>query len=136
MLQRFRNALIGIALSIAAILIVALLDGVFQNFLPSVSDLRVGQTNLATWLVMAELGIAFLLAGYWGRRWRSALIWVLLPIVALYVAAIATAPYVFGCDPVRHFGCALVHSPFVVGIVGSSIGYVVSTATGDVPHVV
>ena len=137
MRQRFRNALIGIALSIAAILIVALLDGAFQNFLPSVSDLRVGRTNLATCLVMAELGVAFLLAGYWGRRWRSALVWVLLPIVALYVGAVATAPYVYGCDPVRHFWeCAFVHSPFVFGIVGSSIGYAVSQVDGGVPHVV
>jgi hypothetical protein len=137
MLQRFRGALIGTALGIAAILVVALLDGAFLNLLPSVSNLRVGQTNLATCLVMAELGIAFLLAGYLGRRWHSALVWVLLPVVALYIGAIATAPYVYGCDPVRYlWGCAFVHSPFVIGIVASCIGYVASRTNRNVPHVV
>ena len=137
MLQHLRSALIGAALGIAAILVVALLDGAFQNFLPSVSELHVGQTNLATFLVMVELGIAFLLVGYLGKRWRTALIWVLLPTVALYVAVVATAPDVFGCNPVRVFwGCAFLHSPFVIGIVATCVGYVVSKVPGGVPHVV
>lgn len=137
MLHALRNVLIGIALGIAAILVVAVLDGAFTNFLPSVSDLRVGQTNLATCLVMVELAIAFLLAGYLGKRWRAALIWVLLPIVAFYVGAAATAPYAFGCNPIRAFwGCTLVHSPFVIGIVACCVGYIASAAKGEVPRVV
>jgi hypothetical protein len=137
MFQRFRNVLIGIALGIAAILVVAALDGAFLNFMPSISNVRVGQTNLATCLVMIELAVAFLLAGHFGKRWRTALIWVLLPVVALYVGAAVTAPYVYACDPTRFFwGCAFVHSPFVIGIVAGCIGYFVSKSRVGARHVV
>ena len=140
MVQPLRNAVIGIALGIAAILLVALLDGAFLNFLPSVSNLRVGATSLATCFVMVELVAAFFAAGYLARQWvkgRGALLWVVLPILVAYVVAVLKAPYLYGCDPTRFlWGCAFVHSPFIIGIAASCIGYVVRKQTFGVPHVV
>ena len=117
MLKRLRKPMIGIGLAIGAMLVVAVLDGTFQTFFPFLSDLRVGHTNLATCVVIAELAAALLLAGYLGRRWHSALGWVLLPVVALYAAAVATAPDFYVCSPIRVlWGCTIVHMPFVIGI--------------------
>jgi hypothetical protein len=135
MFQPFRNPLIGIALGSAAFLAVALLDGAFTNFMPSVSSLPVAQTNLATCLSFAVLVVAFLLAGYWGRRWRTGLVWLLVPLVALYVRAVATAPYVYACHPARLWWCAFVHAPFVIGIVACCIGYSVRRSTVGAQHV-
>jgi hypothetical protein len=137
MIQPVRNALIGLALGGAAVLAVALLDGAFTNFMPSISNVPIAQTNLATCLVMVELVVALLLAGYWGKRWHAALIWVLVPIVGLYVGAVATTPYIYACDPTRFFwGCTFVHAPFVIGIVACCVGYFAGRSTAGVQHVV
>ena len=137
MVQPFRSALIGLALGSGAFLAVALLDGAFTNFMPSLSNVRVAQTNLATWFVFGELVVAFLVAGHWGKRWRAALAWLLVPISAIYVSAIAGAPYAYGCNPARVFwGCVLVHAPFLIGILACCIGYSFRVSTPGARHVV
>jgi hypothetical protein len=97
----------------------------------------VGQTNLATYLVFVELVSAYLIAGRLSKRWRVALGWVLVPIVAVYVSAIGNAPYLYACDLTRFpLGCTLVHAPFVVGIGACCIGYVVGKSRVGERHVV
>jgi hypothetical protein len=137
MVQPFRSALVGLALGSVAFLAVALLDGAFTNFMPSLSRVRIAQTDLATCFVFGELVVAFLFAGYWGKRLRAGLIWLLVPIGALYVSAIANAPYVYGCDLRQHFGgCVFVHAPFVIGIVACCVGFLVRVPTRGAQHVV
>jgi len=137
MVQPLRSALIGIALGSGAFLAVALLDGAFTNFMPSLSNVRVAQTNLATCFVFGELVVAFLLAGHWGKRWRAGLVWLLVPISVFYVSAIAGAPFAYGCNPARFFwGCAFVHAPFLIGILACCIGYAFRVSTGRARHVV
>src|SRR5262245_18785637 len=137
MIQPLRSALIGVALGSAAFLVVALLDGAVANFMPSIADLRVAQTNLATCLVFVELVAAYLIVGRSSKHWRAALGWVLVPIVALYVSAITNAPYVYVCDVTRFpLGCAFVHAPFLVGIGACCIGYIIGKSSVSEQHVV
>jgi hypothetical protein len=117
MVQPIRSALIGLTLGSAAFLLVALLDGAVTHFAPSIANIHVAQTNLATCLVFVELFAAYLAAGQLSKRWSVGLSWVLIPIAAVYVSAIAKAPYLYACDVARvPLGCAFVHAPFVVGI--------------------
>lgn len=129
-IQLVRNVLIGTGLGVAAILVVAMLDGAFRYTLPSLINARVGSTDVGTYVGMAELVLVFLAAGYLTKRWvkgRAALLWVILPIAIVYVAVVAKAPELYTCDYGRLLWvCAFIHSPFIVSIVASCIGYVAS----------
>jgi hypothetical protein len=138
MAQRFRNALIGSALGISAVLLVALLDGGFRTLFPSFISVRLGSIDLATGLVVVDLVVVFLAAGSIGQRigGPGVLVGVVLPLAVLYVWAIVVAPYLYVCTPTRLFWeCASVHSPFVIGALASCIGHAL-TKRRVVPNVV
>ena len=134
MLLVLRNAFWGLAIFAVVVLAVGLLDGALRNFLPALGDMPVGPTDFATWAQLLALGIAFFFAGYLVRghfRGRLPLIWILLPIVVLYAIALLQTPYAYMCSAAYPFSCLVANSPFLIGIVASTLGYFFRTLRGS-----
>ena len=125
-----RSFLVGTLLPIGAIVIVALLEGALQAVAPGLSDRSVGFTNFSTIVQGVALLVTFFACGFFGpglaKGW-AAILWLLLPIVVLYMVAIIQQPYLYRWWSAENIGWTLfANAPFVLPLLATIIGYLMS----------
>lgn len=128
MLAAGRNVLVSSAALIVAVLAAASVQGAFQFALPALSGRTFASTDVSTFVLIIAVGVVFFASGALVPRWltKSApLIWLLLPIVVIYLIALIGQPGVYHCNPMSVAGCWVVHAPFFVGAVAVLLGYAV-----------
>lgn len=128
MLDFYRNLLLPAAALVAAVVLTGLAQGAFDFMLPSVSARSLGNTNVSTYAMLVPLGALFFLVGAYLPRWLRTpvpLLWMLLPVAAVYLAAVVGQPYVYRCNPFGTLAatCSVIVSPFVVGALATIAGY-------------
>jgi hypothetical protein len=113
-----------------AFIVSALGQAAFSVIFPEFSARIVGSTDIATYVLLVLLALAFSLFGFLVPRWLKGpmlLLWLLLPIAAVYLLAIVGQPYAYGCNPLNTtyvVSCWMVISPFVVGAAAAVVGFV------------
>jgi hypothetical protein len=126
MLTVCRNVLIAVGGLLGAALLAALVQGVLQYTLPSSSAKLVGVTDVSTYALLVVLGCSFLAFGAAAPRWLQSsapLLWLLIPIIAVYAVAIVGQPYVYRCNPVASAACGVILSPFFVSAAAVVAGW-------------
>jgi hypothetical protein len=124
-----RNLAIALGTLIGAVVITALAQGAFQYALPTVSGRIVGRTDVATYAALVVLGALYFLVGTCAPRWlrtQVPLLWMLFPVVAVYLLAIVGQPYAYRCNPLDTtyvVSCWLTLSPFIVSAATVVAGY-------------
>ena len=122
--------LIVIVAAVGAVFVAAVGQGAFHYVLPTIYDRIIGSTDIGTYALLAFLGALFLFIGATAPRWLRTpvpLVWMLFPVVAVYLLAILGQPYVYRCNPFNSAyvpDCWMIQSPFVVSAVAVAIGYV------------
>lgn len=129
MIAVFRDFTVGVGTTLVVMLVTALGQGAFDFAAPSLSDQVFGITNVSTYVSVVMLGCLFFCAGVvvprWLRTWVP-LVWLVLPIVAVYLLGFFGQPYVYRCNPISFVSCWVVLSPFLVSFVAVLLGYLVS----------
>jgi len=124
-----RNLLIALGAPLVVVLMSGVVQGAFDYALPTVSEHTIGSTNISTYALLVVLGTLFFLVGAHVPRWlrtEVALVWMLFPVVAVYLLAIFGQPYVYRCNPLNAtyiVSCWVTLSPFVVSAVAVVMGY-------------
>ena len=130
MVTASRNLTVVLSAFVAAFVVAALGQGAFGAVFPAFSARMVGGTDIATLVLLVLLALLFFCFGFFVQRWlRGAwpLLWLLLPIVCVYLAAIFGQPGAYRCNPLSTtyvVTCWLVLSPFLVGAAAVVVGYV------------
>jgi hypothetical protein len=127
MINRLRDIAIGIGVLVVALLVTALGQGAFDFAAPTLSTRIVGNTDISTYASNAMLGCLFFWAGVVVPRWLSTsvpLLWLLLPIVAVYLIGSVGQPGLYRCKPEIVISCWVVLSPFLVSFVAVVLGFV------------
>jgi hypothetical protein len=124
-----RNLLIAVGALIGAVLIAGVVQGALDYALPTLSDRVVGSTNISMYALLVALGTMFFLIGGYVPRWlrtRVPLVWMLFPVVGVYLIAIFGQPYAYRCNPLNTtyiVSCWVIVSPFVVSAAAVIVGY-------------
>jgi hypothetical protein len=136
MIRVVRDLLIGVAAFLGAVLVAGLGQGALELALPSLSNQSVGLTNVATSVFVILLGVMFFLVGAIVPRWLRTsvpLVWLLLPVLAIYSLGFFGQPYLYRCNPISFVDCWVVLSPFLVSFVSVALGFLVRPKVGHVP---
>jgi hypothetical protein len=126
MIAILRDVVVGICALVVVFLGAALGQGAVEYGAPSFSDYRFGGTNIGTYALFAILSCLYFLAGVVVPRWLRTsmpLVWLVSPIVAVYVLLLFAAPSPFRCNPIVFFGCWIVLAPFFVSALAVSFGF-------------
>jgi len=126
MIQLVRSFIVGILLSAGGIVSVALLERGLEIIAPDFSDQRVGFTNVSTIVQGVAVVIVFFACGFYGPRWvkgRASGFWLLLPIASLYALAIMLAPDTYRVNLEAIGGTLFMHSPFLLPLLATAVGY-------------
>jgi hypothetical protein len=125
MITASRNLLIVLVGFVCAFLVSALGQAAFSLLFPAFSSRVAANVDFATYFVLVLAALAYFLFGFMVPRWlRSSwpLLWLLTPIVLVYLLAIAQ-PYPYRCNPFAFAGCWMIQSIFVVPAVAIAMGY-------------
>ena len=142
MLTLSRNLVVVSLAFVAALLMATLGQRALSYFLPAFTARPVGSTDIGTLGLLVSLAVAFLVVGLLVPRWlrtRRPLLWLLFPLVAVYVVAIVAQPEVYRCNPLNDSSvasCSVILSPFVVSIAALVVGYLFGRSLGSVVHAV
>ena len=129
MITASRNLLVVLSTFVAAMLVAALGQGAFSYLFPAFSGRIVGSTDIATYALLVLLALVCWLIGFLVPRWLRSkwpLLWLLLPIISVYLTAILGQPYAYRCNPLNTtylVSCWMTLSPFIVGVVAVVAGY-------------
>jgi hypothetical protein len=129
MLDFCRNLLIPVAALVVAVLLTGLAQGAFDFAFPIASAHIVGKTSVSTYASLVVFGALFLLMGAYVPHWlrtTAPLLWMLLPLAAVYLVAVIGQPYVYRCSPfhgVYVASCCVILSPFAVSALALIVGY-------------
>ena len=126
MIQLARSFVVATLLSAGGIVSVALFERGLEIIAPDFSDQRVGFTNVSTIVQGVAVVIVFFACGFYGPRWvkgRASGFWLLLPIVSLYALAIMLAPDIYRVNLEAIGGTLFMHSPFLLPLLATAIGY-------------
>jgi len=126
MIQLVRSFVVATLLSAGGIVSVALFERGLEIIAPDFSDQRVGFTNVSTIVQGVAVVIVFFACGFYGPRWvkgRASGFWLLLPIVSLYALAIMLAPDIYRVNLEAIGGTLFMHSPFLLPLLATAIGY-------------
>jgi hypothetical protein len=125
MIEATRNLVIVAATAVLVIVASGVAQGGFEALFPDASRQMFGSTDLSTYFVTVVLGALFVCAGNAVPRWLRTmfpLLWLLLPIIGLWVFAIVRFPGSFSCVPGITTGCWVVHMPFAVAVCAMAAG--------------
>jgi hypothetical protein len=139
MIQLVRNFIVGTVLPIGGILLVGLLQRAFEILAPDLSDRSVGFTDLSSLLQIIAVPVAFFTCGFFGPRWirgRASILWLLLPIVAVYALAVIRAPDLYAVRIDAVLWTLMLHAQFLVPLVATVVGYVCFRLRHAAPPVV
>ena len=126
-----RDLLVVLATFFAGLVTAALGQAAFSHWFPVFSSRIVGSTDIATYALLVLIAAMFSMIGSMVPRWIKGsrpLLWLLLPIASVYVAAILGQPDVYRCNPVSTgyaVGCWTTLSPFIAGLLAVVGGYLV-----------
>jgi hypothetical protein len=126
MINVLRDFVIGVGVLIIALLITALGQGAFDHAAPSLSSRSIGTTDISTYASNAMLACLYFCAGLVVPRWlRSSapLLWLVLPIVAVYLLGSFGQPGLYRCKAEVVISCWVVLSPFLVSLVAVVLGF-------------
>jgi hypothetical protein len=126
MIQLIRSFVVGIFLAAGGIVSVALLEKALEYLAPDFSYRPVGFTNVSTIVQGVAVLVIFFACGLYGPRWmksRAPGFWLLLPLASLYAVAILLAPDVYRIHGDAIGGTLFIHSPFLMPILATAVGY-------------
>ena len=126
MLLSFRNAVTAVV----TIALAALTAGGFQEafilVFPGLSSRSIGHTSFDSYAGMLAWFASFFVFGLFAFRFlRSSipLLWLVLPLLALYGYAVVRTPYAYICNPEYMDACVFMHATFVGPIAAFLLSY-------------
>jgi hypothetical protein len=126
MLNVFRN-LIGIIVAIAvAFLVTGGAQEAFRRLAPAASDHLILGVDIGTYIGFVLIGLSFLLVGLFVRRWirsRVPLLWLILPVVGLWLWMHAGFWFLLTCSSQSVATCVLTYSLLLVPLSSGLVGY-------------
>ena len=126
MIDVIRNA-IGTAVALAgALLLTGGVQEAFRRLLPGVSDLLFLGVDIGTYVGFFAYAAAFFMVGLFLRGWlrsRFPLVWVLLPVVGLWLWMHAGIWFMLKCNSAYLATCIMSYSLLIVPMAAGVVGY-------------
>jgi hypothetical protein len=121
-----RNAIGTVAALAGALLLTGGAQEAFRRLLPGLSDLRYFSVDVGTYVGFLAYAAAFFLVGLFLRGWlrsRFRLMWLLLPVVGLWLWMHAGFWFTLKCNSGYLATCIMRYSLLVVPLVAGVSGY-------------
>ena len=126
MLLLFRNAVIAVVTIALAVLTAGGLQEAFKFAFPGMSAQSIGHTSADSYagmLAWFASSFVFGLIAFRFLRSSTPLLWLVLPLLALYGYAVVRTPYAYICNPEYIDTCVLMHATFVFPIAAFLLSY-------------
>lgn len=126
MIDVIRNTIGTVAAFAAALLLTGGAQEAFRRLLPSVSDGLIFGVDVGTYVGFLAFALAFFLMGLFLRGWlrsRFPLIWLLLPVVGLWLWMHAGIWFMLKCNSAYVATCIMSYSLLIVPLVSGVSGY-------------
>ena len=121
-----RNAIGTVAALAAALLLTGGAQEAFRRLMPGLSDLLVVGLDVGTYVGFLAYAATFFLVGLFLRGWlrsRFPLIWLLLPVVGLWLLVHADIWFALRCHSAYSATCIMSYSLLIVPLVAGVSGF-------------